>query len=148
MTTTRKRTLPGRVTVAEDRYLELVRACPLRPIRSEAELDRAIAMVDRLTDRPEGDLSPAEADYLDVLSSLIAAYEQRRYPMGEVSGAEMVRYLMELRGLDQAAVATGSGLPPSTLSEALSGRRQLNIRHIQALAGFFRVDPGLFIARR
>lgn len=81
-----------------------------------------------------------------MLSGPIAAYERRHDPMGEVAGVEMVRYLMELRGPGQAEVAAGSGLPPSTLSEAPSGRRQLNVRHIQALAGFFRVDPGLFIA--
>jgi len=34
-----------------DRYLELVRQVPLRPIRSEAELDRAIAMIDALLDQ-------------------------------------------------------------------------------------------------
>ncbi len=34
-----------------DRYLGLIQELPLRPIRSEAELDRAIAMLDSLSDR-------------------------------------------------------------------------------------------------
>ena len=34
----------------EDRYLELVQCVPLRPIRSEAELDEAINMVNYLLD--------------------------------------------------------------------------------------------------
>jgi hypothetical protein len=33
-----------------DRYLELVCEVPLRPIRSELELDRAIATIDKLLD--------------------------------------------------------------------------------------------------
>ena len=36
---------------ALDGYLDLVRQFPLRPIRSEKELDRAIAMINSLLDR-------------------------------------------------------------------------------------------------
>ena len=43
-------------------YLALIRRLPLRPIRSDAELEAATRLVDELTDRD--DLSPAESDYL------------------------------------------------------------------------------------
>src|SRR5579872_2385309 len=56
-----------------DLYLTLIREFPLRPIRSEADLDGAIAMIDALTDR--GELRPDEQDYLDVLSKLVEEYE-------------------------------------------------------------------------
>ena len=49
----------------DDNYLALVRAFPLRPIRSEAELDRAIAVIDSLIAREDLDLE--QEDYLDVL---------------------------------------------------------------------------------
>lgn len=39
-------------------------------------------------------------------------------------------------------------MPLSTVSEILSGKRKLNVKHITALAGFFKVDPGLFIDQR
>ena len=73
----------------EDGYLALVRELPLRPIRSEAELDRAIAMVNVLGDREA--LTPAEHDYLLVLSDLIEKYEDEQYPIPAVC-----------RGLDPA----------------------------------------------
>jgi HTH-type transcriptional regulator / antitoxin HigA len=60
-----------------DRYLQLVCQFPLRPLRSEAELDKAIAMVDSLVDRPR--LSRGEQDYLDVLADIV-----ERYPVTEV----------------------------------------------------------------
>ena len=44
----------------------LVRALPLRPLRNESDLDRAIAVIDSLVTRDGLDLG--EADYLDVLS--------------------------------------------------------------------------------
>ena len=56
---------------ALDGYLELVRAFPLRPIRIDKELDRAIAVIDALLDR--GRLTAAEGDYLDVLGDLVTS---------------------------------------------------------------------------
>lgn len=127
------------------RYLELVERFPLRPIRSEAQLTRAVAVVDSLLDQPKR--SRDEADYLDVLSTLIERYEEEHHPMGQVSGVEMLVHLMDVRCLTQARVAEGSGLGVSTVSEILSGKRKLHTRHIAAFARFFGVDPGLFIER-
>ena len=50
-------------------YLKLVREFPLRPLRSDSDLDRAIVVIDALTDRAE--LSPEETDYLEVHSRLV-----------------------------------------------------------------------------
>jgi CRISPR/Cas system-associated protein Csm6 len=52
-----RRRRAARPSEATDRYLELIRACPLR---SEAELDRAIAVINRLVDRGLDNLSPDE----------------------------------------------------------------------------------------
>ena len=41
---------PGAAIPISDRYLNLVRECPLRVIRSESEYDLAIAMLDRLSE--------------------------------------------------------------------------------------------------
>ena len=61
-----------------DRYFDLVREFPLRPLRSDRELDRAIAVIDRLLAR--GKLASDEADYLDVLSDLVEKYEDEALP--------------------------------------------------------------------
>jgi HTH-type transcriptional regulator / antitoxin HigA len=126
-----------------DRYLALVREWPLRPIRTEAELDRAIARLDALSDREA--LSPEEHDYLLVLAGLVERYEDEHHPIPAVTGVPMLRYLIESRGVPQARVAAGAGLAESALSEILSGKRKLGIKAITALAGFFKVDPGLLI---
>ncbi|WP_406694597.1 helix-turn-helix domain-containing protein [Singulisphaera sp. Ch08] len=125
------------------RYMELVAAHPLRPIRSEAELDRAIKVVDSLIDLAKR--TKDEEDYLEVLGTLIEVYEQAHYPMGNVSGVDMLVHLMEARGVTQTGVSQGAGLPLSTVSEILAGKRKLNVKHIAALSRFFKADPGLFI---
>lgn len=128
---------------AGERYLALIREWPLRPIRSEAELDGAIAMLDALSDREP--LSPEEHDYLLVLSGLVEAYEDAHHPIPAITGTPMLRYLLESRGVPQARVAAEAGIAESTLSEILAGKRKLGIKHVRALAGYFRVDPGLLI---
>jgi HTH-type transcriptional regulator/antitoxin HigA len=124
-------------------YLALIRQLPLRPIRSEAELDRAIAMVDTLSDRKK--LSPEEHDYLLVLSDLIEKYEDQSYPVPAVSGVSMLRYLLETNGVTQARLAAEAGIAESALSEILAGKRRLGMKYVAALAKYFKVDPGLFI---
>ena len=105
---------------ASEAYLSLVRGFPLRPIRTEAELDRAIAMVDTLSDRAE--LAEYERDYLLVLSGLIKKYEDDHYPVPEATGIPMLRSLIEFKGETQARVAARTGIPESTLSEILAGK--------------------------
>ncbi len=124
-------------------YLALIRKLPLPPIRSEADLDRAIAMVNALSDRET--LSPDEHDYLLVLCGLIEAYEDEHHPIPVASGVPMLRYLIESTGVPQARVAAEAGIAESALSEILAGKRKLGIRYITALAGYFKVEPGLLI---
>lgn len=137
--TTSTRAVYGR---HEDRYLELVRRFPLRPLRTDADLDAAVAVLDELVDRD--DLAPPEQDYLDVLSDLVEAYEDVAVPMEPVGDAELLRFLIEGKGVTQAEVAAGAGLAVSTVSELLSGKRKLNRGQIGKLARFFKVSPGAF----
>jgi len=137
--TTSIRAVYGR---SEDRYLELVRRFPLRPLRSDNDLDAAVQVIDSLLDRD--DLSPPEQDYLDVLSDLVEAYEDEAVPINPVTDADMLRFLIENRRTTQAEVAKQAGIAESTISEVLSGKRKLNRGQIGKLARFFHVEPGAF----
>jgi HTH-type transcriptional regulator/antitoxin HigA len=127
---------------AKKRYLELVETFPLRPLRTDRELTRAIKVVDQLLDR--GKLTAEEADYHDVLSDLIARYESKEHPMSPVPDAAMLGHLMEARGVGQTDVARATGIVNSTISEVLSGKRKLNRQQIGKLAKFFHVSPDVF----
>src|SRR5262249_43554307 len=106
---------------ADAAYLALIRRLPLRPIRTEAELDAAAAIIDELTDRD--DLSSTESDYLDVLGDLVEKYEDEHVEMPHVSDAEMLRSLMEETGVRQADVVRGTGISKTVLSLVLHGKR-------------------------
>ncbi len=126
----------------DDKYIELVHAFPLRPIRSDADLDRAIAMIDSLIAREN--LDSGEQDYLDVLSDLVHKYEAEHDPIAPVSDADMVRFLLDSNDMTQADLAARSEIAESTISEVLAGKRKLSRRHIAAISKVFRVSPSLF----
>lgn len=134
----------GDAAVLESRrFLALNRKWPLRPIRSELDLERANAMIAQLLKR--GDLDPAEEDYLDVLGDLVWKYENEQHPLPVVSGEEMLRHVIDSRDLTQAEVSRGTGIAEPTLSAILGGRRSLNRDHIAALSKFFGVSPAVFV---
>lgn len=125
-----------------DRYLALVRRFPLRAIRADEELDRAVTLIDELIDRD--DLADDERDYLEALSTFVERYESEQHPIPPASDAEMLRHLIEARGVTQAKVSEDVGITESTISAILAGKRGLNRRHVSKLAGYFNVSPAVF----
>jgi len=143
--TAKRRGTVSRAEIAgmDPAYLALILRFPLRPLRSDAELDAASAVVDELVDRD--DLSPAESDYLDVLGDLIEKYENEHIEMPYVGDGAMLRALMEEKEVRQADVARGAGVGKTVLSLVLSGRRDLTREHIGALSKYFNVSPAVFL---
>jgi len=119
-----------------------VKRFPLRPIRSERELERAIEIIDSLIDRD--DLDPDEKDYLEVLGDLTERYEDEKHPLRPARDSEMLAFLIEQKQVSQSAVARATEIAVSTISEVLSGKRILRWEQIARLARFFHVDPGVF----
>jgi HTH-type transcriptional regulator/antitoxin HigA len=116
---------------------------PLRPLRTDTDLDRAVEMIDSLISR--GDLEPGEQDYLDILSGIVEKYELTVHPMPRVSDAAMLRHLIDARGVTQKELASAVKIPMSTISEILNGKRRLNRNHIAVLSDYFAVSSAIFI---
>jgi HTH-type transcriptional regulator/antitoxin HigA len=133
--------------IIDNGYFELVRRFPLQPITSDAELNRAIENVNALVDRGLENLTHGQEAYLDVLSDLVEKYENTHHPIPDASPMEMLKFFIEDRNTSQRAVALGSGIAVSTLSEILAGRRRMNLKHMQKLAAFFKIDIGVFLPK-
>ena len=127
-----------------DSYVELVLKFPLRPLRTDTDLDRAVEMIDSLINR--GDLGQGERDYLDILAAIVEKYERAEHPIPAVSDAAMLRHLIDARGVKQSKLAAAVGIPMSTISEVLNGKRRLNRNHIAALSKYFAVSPAVFLS--
>jgi HTH-type transcriptional regulator/antitoxin HigA len=57
----------------------------------------------------------------------------------------MLEYFIETHVITQSDVAAGTGLAESTISEILAGKRKLSLKHIDALARFFKVKAAVFL---
>lgn len=124
-----------------DSYLELVMECPLASIKSESQLTVAQAMIDRLL--TQGKMDDGEEMYLEALSDLVAAYEDVHYSIPPASDADMLRHLMEAKGVTQVELHRGTGIPKSTISEVLAGKKPFSKALIRTLADFFQVDTSV-----
>jgi HTH-type transcriptional regulator/antitoxin HigA len=125
-------------------YRKLVAKFPLRTIRDDAELAAAQSVLDDLLRR---ELDEGGEDYLDVLTDLIEKYEREAHPIPDASEADVLRLLMEGRGLSQPKLAKEVGIAQSTLSAVLGGTRGLTKAHVLALARYFGVSPAAFLPR-
>ncbi len=86
-------------------------------------------------------------EYLDVLTDLVAAYEDEHVPMPDVSEADVLRELMRSNRLSQMELAKAVGMAQSTVSAVLTGARSLTKGQILKLAKFFGIAPAAFLPR-
>ncbi|MBC8871461.1 MAG: helix-turn-helix domain-containing protein [Planctomycetes bacterium] len=121
-----------------DSYLELVLAFPLCSIRSEEQFKGAQDVMDGLVKK--GKLNYGEEMYLDALSDLVAAYEEEHYPIEPPSDADMLRHLMEAKGVTQTQLSREAEIAKSTVSEILAEKRSFSRQIIRKLADYFNVD--------
>ena len=123
-------------------YAGLVRMLPPRPIHDKVDLANATEIIDAMAGH---DLTRDQEDYLDVLSDLVAKYEDEQSPIRRPAGTplERLRFVVEQAGMtasDLGRLLGSRGLG----SLVLRGRRQLSKTHIRILAEHFRLDPGYF----
>ncbi len=127
-----------------DSYLKLVISFPLKSIESDEHLEAAGQVIDNLLAQDRLDHG-GQMD-LDALSDLVAAYEEKHHAIPPASDAEMLRHLLDMKGVTQADVSRETKLPKSTLSEILAGKKPFSRQVIRALADYFQVDTSLLTA--
>jgi HTH-type transcriptional regulator / antitoxin HigA len=101
----------------------------IRPLRTEADYRAALAEVWRLWDAPEG---TDDADTLEVLSTLVEAYEKRHYPIPPPDPIDYLHFCMEDRGVTRQRLAQIIG-GRGRLSEILNRKRPLTVRMMRRL---------------
>ena len=128
----------------KDSYLELIHAFPLVSIRSDDHLDAAQGVMDRLL--AKGELDQGAEMYLDALGDLVAAYEDEQHSIEPASDAELLRHFMEAKSITQADLHRDTGLPKSTISEVLAGKKQFSRQMIRRLSDYFQVSASILAA--
>ena len=101
----------------------------IKPIRSEADYGAALAEVERLWGAESG---TAQGDRLDVLATLIDAYEDEPHPVDPPDPIEAIKFRMEQQGLTRKDLEGILGTR-TRVAEVLNRRRGLSIAMIRRL---------------
>jgi HTH-type transcriptional regulator/antitoxin HigA len=101
----------------------------LKPIRTEADYEAALAEVERLWGSK---LGTPKGDRLDVLATLIDAYESEHFPMDPPDPVEAIRFRMESQGLTRKDLEGIIGTR-TRIAEVLGRKRGLSIEMIRRL---------------
>ncbi len=113
-------------------------------ITTEAENEKALAIVLQLMKKSEPGRSPEESRLLDLLATLIEDFEQKVYPMGPSNPAVALRELMrehELKQTDMVEIFGSQG----TVSLVLNGKREISKSQARKLSERFRLPIDVFI---
>jgi HTH-type transcriptional regulator/antitoxin HigA len=103
----------------------------IRPIRTEADYDAALAEIERYFESEPKRGSP-EADRFEVLLALIGAYENQHWRINAPNPVDAIRAVMMNRGFTQTDLAELLG-SKSRASEILSRKRSLTLNQIRRL---------------
>lgn len=101
----------------------------LRPIRTEADYENALAVIEHLWGAKAG---TPEGDHLDMLATLIDAYETEHYPMDPPDPVEAIKFRMEQQGLSRKDLEPLIGTR-TRVAEVLNRKRSLSISMIRRL---------------
>ncbi|GBL10926.1 MAG: type II toxin-antitoxin system HigA family antitoxin [Microcystis panniformis] len=126
---------------ATDKYLELLKQYPPRPIHNEEDLEMMQEVINRLLDKPQ--LTVEEREYLNVLGSLIYEYEENQEPIPDIYGIELLKFILEERNLQKQDLLSIFE-SKSTLDDIFDGLQELTPIYIQKLANFLNISPDLF----
>lgn len=112
-------------------------------IRTEVENNRMLALVEQLMAKGDG-LTPEEGELVKLLGKLIADFEEKFYHLEDAQPHEVLRELMDARGLKQTDLAQLFG-SKGRASEVINGKRAISKTQAKALAEVFHVSAELFI---
>jgi HTH-type transcriptional regulator / antitoxin HigA len=101
----------------------------IKPIKTEHDYRSALEEVERLFDAEK---NTPEGDKLDVLTTLIEAYEEQHAPIPLPDPIETIRYYMESRGILLSDLEPYIG-DPARVSEVMNRKRPLSIDMIRKL---------------
>jgi HTH-type transcriptional regulator/antitoxin HigA len=113
----------------------------VHPIQTEQDHDRALARIDELMGAKFG---TPEGDELDILATLVDAYETKHYPMDAPDPITAIQFRMEQQGLTRKDLEPmiGSGV---RVSEVMTGKRPLTLAMVRRVRSGLGISADLLV---
>jgi HTH-type transcriptional regulator/antitoxin HigA len=117
----------------------------IKPIRSEADYQVALNEIEKLMESQPG---TPEGDRIDVLVTLVEAYEAKHFPIPEPDDpVEVLQYYIESRGLSRSDLITYLG-SKERVSEVLNHKRGLSLEMIRRLHTGLGIPTDLLVGKK
>jgi HTH-type transcriptional regulator/antitoxin HigA len=113
----------------------------IKPIRSEADYEAAMAEIKRLWGAKAG---TPKGDRLDVLATLVDTYEAHHYPMDPPDPVEAIKFRMQQKGLTRRDLEAIIGTR-TRVAEVLNRKRGLSIGMIRRLHARLGISADILI---
>src|SRR5665647_3815588 len=114
----------------------------IKPIKTENDYFKSLKSVELLwgskRDTPEG-------DELDLLVTIIEAYEMKHYPIAPPDPIDAIQFRMEQLGMTKTDLAKYLGAQ-SRVSEVLSRKRQLTLKMVKSLYNDLKIPANILLS--
>ncbi|QJE73350.1 transcriptional regulator [Aerophototrophica crusticola] len=113
----------------------------IRIIRTEEDYRAALVATEALMDAEPG---TPEAEKLELLATVIEAYEAERYPIDAPDPIDAILFMMEQKGLSRRDLEPAIG-GRGRVSEVLARKRALTLPMIRALASLLSLPADILV---
>ena len=114
----------------------------IRPIKTENDYSEAIIKIEGLWGSKR---DTTEGDQLDLLCTLVEAYEMKHYPIAPPDPIEAIEFRMEQMGMTKTDLAKYLG-SQSRVSEVLGRKRKLTLKMVKSLYKGLRIPAEILLA--
>jgi HTH-type transcriptional regulator/antitoxin HigA len=116
----------------------------IKPIRSEVDYQAALKEIEKLIESQPG---TPDGDRMDVLATLVEAYETKHFPIPEPDDpVEVLEYYMESRGISRSDLIVYLG-SKERVSEVLNRKRGLSLEMIRRLHNGLGIPADLILGK-
>ena len=116
-------------------------------IKSEKEYKALLERIEELLSNTENIENPEAKGYveLNILSDLVADYEEKHYPIQPPTLAESIKLRMQERDLSQKALAEILGVSSSRISEYLNGKSEPTLKIAREISRKLDLDDSIVL---
>jgi HTH-type transcriptional regulator / antitoxin HigA len=113
----------------------------IKPIRTRTDYERTLREIEQLWGAQRG---TPEGDRLDVLATLVDAYEEKHFPIDPPDPIEAILFRLDQQGLDSRALIGIIG-SRSRVYEVMQRKRALSLEMIRRLHERFEIPAEVLI---
>jgi len=113
----------------------------IRPIKTDADYRSALGEAERLWDDDPG---TPDGDYVDVLSTLIDAYESKHHLIPAPDPIAAIEFMIEQKGLTRRDLEPAIG-SRGRVSEVLNRKRPLTLPMVRSLSALLQIPTDVLV---